>query len=85
MLGVGYHIIFGSGLVIPRQEPAALDDGNDSGKYWNLWKQSPIGSCVEVNVGHGDFVGACPIVARSTMSRPSYSAAAITEDRVQLR
>ena len=37
VLGVGYHIIFGSGLVIPRETP--LDDGTVTGKYWTLWKQ----------------------------------------------
>jgi hypothetical protein len=39
VLGVGYHIIFGSGLVIPRRESARLDDGTVTGKYWTLWKQ----------------------------------------------
>jgi UDP-GlcNAc:undecaprenyl-phosphate/decaprenyl-phosphate GlcNAc-1-phosphate transferase len=33
VLGVGYHIIFGSGLVIPRSEAARLDDDTVTGKY----------------------------------------------------
>jgi UDP-GlcNAc:undecaprenyl-phosphate GlcNAc-1-phosphate transferase len=37
VLGIGYHIVFGSGLLIPRQEP--VDDASVSGKYWTLWKQ----------------------------------------------
>jgi UDP-GlcNAc:undecaprenyl-phosphate GlcNAc-1-phosphate transferase len=39
ILGVGYHIVFGSGLVIPRRETARVDDGTVTGKYWTLWKQ----------------------------------------------
>jgi len=39
VLGVGYHIIFGSGLVIQRREADRLDDGTVTGKYWTLWKQ----------------------------------------------
>lgn len=39
LLGAGYHIVFGSGLVIPRREAARLDDGTVTGKYWTLWKQ----------------------------------------------
>jgi UDP-GlcNAc:undecaprenyl-phosphate GlcNAc-1-phosphate transferase len=39
VLGVGYHIIFGSGLVIPRREDSRLDDGTVTGKYWTLWKE----------------------------------------------
>jgi UDP-GlcNAc:undecaprenyl-phosphate GlcNAc-1-phosphate transferase len=39
VLGVGYHIIFGSGLVIPRRETSRVDDGTVTGKYWTLWKQ----------------------------------------------
>ncbi len=39
VLGVGYHIIFGSGLVIPRREAARPEDGTVTGKYWTLWKQ----------------------------------------------
>jgi UDP-GlcNAc:undecaprenyl-phosphate GlcNAc-1-phosphate transferase len=34
VLGVGYHIIFGSGLVIPRREEPRLADGTLTGKYW---------------------------------------------------
>ena len=36
VLGVGYHIIFGSGLLIPRRESPAADEGSVSG---TLWKQ----------------------------------------------
>jgi UDP-GlcNAc:undecaprenyl-phosphate GlcNAc-1-phosphate transferase len=39
VLGVGYHIIFGSGLVIQRREADRVDDGTVTGKYWTLWKQ----------------------------------------------
>jgi UDP-GlcNAc:undecaprenyl-phosphate GlcNAc-1-phosphate transferase len=39
VLGIGYHIIFGSGLVIERREEPRLDDGTINGKYWTLWKQ----------------------------------------------
>jgi UDP-GlcNAc:undecaprenyl-phosphate GlcNAc-1-phosphate transferase len=39
VLGVGYHIIFGSGLLIPRREAARDVDGTVTGKYWTLWKQ----------------------------------------------
>jgi UDP-GlcNAc:undecaprenyl-phosphate GlcNAc-1-phosphate transferase len=39
VLGIGYHIIFGSGLVVPRREAERLDDGTVTGKYWTLWKQ----------------------------------------------
>lgn len=39
LLGVGYHVVFGSGLVVPRREGAHLDDGTMTGKYWTLWKQ----------------------------------------------
>jgi UDP-GlcNAc:undecaprenyl-phosphate GlcNAc-1-phosphate transferase len=39
VLGVGYHIIFGSGLLIPRRETSRVDDGTVTGKYWTLWKQ----------------------------------------------
>jgi UDP-GlcNAc:undecaprenyl-phosphate/decaprenyl-phosphate GlcNAc-1-phosphate transferase len=38
VLGVGYHIVFGSGLVIPRQESEPLD-GSMTAKYWTIWKQ----------------------------------------------
>ncbi|HEV8331063.1 MAG TPA: MraY family glycosyltransferase [Steroidobacteraceae bacterium] len=39
VLGVGYHIVFGSGLVIQRRDAPRLDDGTVTGKYWTLWKQ----------------------------------------------
>lgn len=39
VLGIGYHIIFGSGLVIARREADRLVDGTVTGKYWTLWKQ----------------------------------------------
>jgi UDP-GlcNAc:undecaprenyl-phosphate/decaprenyl-phosphate GlcNAc-1-phosphate transferase len=39
VLGIGYHIIFGSGLVIPRRDTLRLEDGTVTGKYWTLWKQ----------------------------------------------
>lgn len=39
VLGIGYHIIFGSGLVIARREADRLGDGTVTGKYWTLWKQ----------------------------------------------
>jgi UDP-GlcNAc:undecaprenyl-phosphate/decaprenyl-phosphate GlcNAc-1-phosphate transferase len=39
VLGVGYHIIFGSGLMIQRREEPRLDDATVTGKYWTLWKQ----------------------------------------------
>ena len=38
-LGVGYHVIFGSGLVIKRRQAAREDIGTLSGKYWSIWKQ----------------------------------------------
>lgn len=39
LLGIGYHLVFGSGLVIPRREKARQDDGTVTGKYWTIWKQ----------------------------------------------
>jgi UDP-GlcNAc:undecaprenyl-phosphate/decaprenyl-phosphate GlcNAc-1-phosphate transferase len=39
VLGIGYHIIFGTGLVIPRGEAERLENGPVTGKYWPLWKQ----------------------------------------------
>lgn len=39
LVGVAYHIIFGSGLVIPRRQSERSDDLGASGKYWTLWKQ----------------------------------------------
>jgi UDP-GlcNAc:undecaprenyl-phosphate GlcNAc-1-phosphate transferase len=39
LLGVGYHVIFGSGLVIQRREAERLDEATMTGKYWTIWKQ----------------------------------------------
>jgi UDP-GlcNAc:undecaprenyl-phosphate/decaprenyl-phosphate GlcNAc-1-phosphate transferase len=39
LVGVSYHVVFGSGIVIPRREAPRLDDGTVSGKYWTIWKQ----------------------------------------------
>jgi UDP-GlcNAc:undecaprenyl-phosphate GlcNAc-1-phosphate transferase len=39
VLGVGYHIIFGSGLLIPRPQVVRVDDGTVTEKYSTLWKQ----------------------------------------------
>ncbi|HEV8331067.1 MAG TPA: MraY family glycosyltransferase [Steroidobacteraceae bacterium] len=39
VLGVGYHIAFGSGLVIARRATPRVDDGTVTGKYWTLRKQ----------------------------------------------
>ncbi len=40
LLGAGYHIIFGSGLVISRRDaPRVHDEASVTGKYWTLWKQ----------------------------------------------
>jgi UDP-GlcNAc:undecaprenyl-phosphate/decaprenyl-phosphate GlcNAc-1-phosphate transferase len=39
LLGVIYHFVFGSGLVIPRREVQREDDGTMTGKYFTLWKQ----------------------------------------------
>jgi UDP-GlcNAc:undecaprenyl-phosphate GlcNAc-1-phosphate transferase len=39
-LGVAYHIVFGSGLVIRRrQESREEDEAATTGKYWAIWKQ----------------------------------------------
>jgi UDP-GlcNAc:undecaprenyl-phosphate/decaprenyl-phosphate GlcNAc-1-phosphate transferase len=38
VLGVGYHIVFGSGLVIAR-DGSQVDEGATAGRYWTLWKQ----------------------------------------------
>jgi UDP-GlcNAc:undecaprenyl-phosphate/decaprenyl-phosphate GlcNAc-1-phosphate transferase len=41
-LGVSYHIVFGSGLVVPRRIAVREDDGGAiTGKYWSIWKQRP--------------------------------------------
>ncbi|MGH8175537.1 MAG: MraY family glycosyltransferase [Steroidobacter sp.] len=39
ILGVAYHVVFGSGLVIPRRAVGREDDGMVTGKYWTMWKQ----------------------------------------------
>lgn len=39
VLGVTYHIVFGSGLVIPRRAVDREDEGMITGKYWTIWKQ----------------------------------------------
>jgi UDP-GlcNAc:undecaprenyl-phosphate/decaprenyl-phosphate GlcNAc-1-phosphate transferase len=38
-LGVAYHVVFGSGLVIRRREVSHEDEAAITGKYWTLWKQ----------------------------------------------
>jgi UDP-GlcNAc:undecaprenyl-phosphate GlcNAc-1-phosphate transferase len=38
LLGVTYHVIFGSGLVIPRRA-TPRDEQLQTGKYWTIWKQ----------------------------------------------
>ena len=38
-VGVAYHIIFGSGLVIARMDVPRDDDGTITGRYSTLWKQ----------------------------------------------
>lgn len=38
-IGIAYHIIFGSGLVIPRRAVPRDEPGLITGKYWTLWKQ----------------------------------------------
>jgi UDP-GlcNAc:undecaprenyl-phosphate GlcNAc-1-phosphate transferase len=39
VLGVSYHIIFGSGLVIARREGPRDDEATMTGRYWTIWKQ----------------------------------------------
>jgi UDP-GlcNAc:undecaprenyl-phosphate/decaprenyl-phosphate GlcNAc-1-phosphate transferase len=39
VLGVAYHIIFGSGLVIVRREGLRADEATMTGRYWTIWKQ----------------------------------------------
>jgi len=39
VLGIFYHIFFGSGLVIARREEARADVGTTTGRYWTIWKQ----------------------------------------------
>jgi UDP-GlcNAc:undecaprenyl-phosphate GlcNAc-1-phosphate transferase len=38
-IGVAYHVVFGSGLVVRRTVSADVDQAEMSGKYWSLWKQ----------------------------------------------
>ena len=38
VLGIGYHIIFGSGLVIAGEGQRG-DEGAVTGRYWTIWKQ----------------------------------------------
>jgi UDP-GlcNAc:undecaprenyl-phosphate GlcNAc-1-phosphate transferase len=38
-LGVAYHVVFGSGLLIPRREVSRDDTGAITGKYFTIWKQ----------------------------------------------
>jgi UDP-GlcNAc:undecaprenyl-phosphate/decaprenyl-phosphate GlcNAc-1-phosphate transferase len=39
LLGVIYHVVFGSGLVFARRASPRADDGTVTGKYWTIWKQ----------------------------------------------
>jgi UDP-GlcNAc:undecaprenyl-phosphate GlcNAc-1-phosphate transferase len=39
LLGIAYHIVFGSGLVIKRRQIPRDDEGSITGRYWSLWKQ----------------------------------------------
>lgn len=39
VLGLGYHVVFGSGLVISRREVPRMDEAISTGKYWTIWKQ----------------------------------------------
>jgi UDP-GlcNAc:undecaprenyl-phosphate GlcNAc-1-phosphate transferase len=39
VLGVGYHIVFGSGLVIARGEAPDAGEVAVTGRYWSIWKQ----------------------------------------------
>jgi UDP-GlcNAc:undecaprenyl-phosphate GlcNAc-1-phosphate transferase len=38
VVGTGYHIVFGSGLVVKRRQESR-GDGEITGKYWSIWKQ----------------------------------------------
>lgn len=38
-VGVVYHVVFGSGLVIGRRATPRFDGGVTTGRYWTLWKQ----------------------------------------------
>ncbi|HET9448117.1 MAG TPA: MraY family glycosyltransferase [Steroidobacteraceae bacterium] len=40
VLGIGYHIVFGSGLVIARGEATGAGEvAVTGGRYWSIWKQ----------------------------------------------
>jgi UDP-GlcNAc:undecaprenyl-phosphate GlcNAc-1-phosphate transferase len=39
VVGVCYHVVFGSGLVLGRMQPERADDGTITGRYWTMWKQ----------------------------------------------
>lgn len=39
LLGVVYHVVFGSGLVIARRQEERSDEGAITGKYSTLWRQ----------------------------------------------
>lgn len=47
-LGVVYHVIFGSGLVIARRTQPREGDALATGKYWTLWKQRRRKNVAEV-------------------------------------
>lgn len=38
-VGIAYHVVFGSGLVIRRRQQGRSDDSAATGKYATLWKQ----------------------------------------------
>ena len=38
-VGVTYHVVFGSGLVLRRRSAEREDTGAITGRYWTLWKQ----------------------------------------------
>lgn len=39
VLGVAYHVVFGSGLVIKRRQVPREDESLVTGRYWSIWKQ----------------------------------------------
>ncbi len=39
VVGVAYHVVFGSGLVVKRRAQPRDEDGEQTGKYFTLWKQ----------------------------------------------
>ncbi len=40
LLGIAYHLVFGSGLIIQRrEEPREEGETSVTGKYWTIWKQ----------------------------------------------